>query len=189
MMDSVNFNDWLGRWRGGDASAVEPLIRAVYPRLEGLARKMLRGFPNVRRSSDTMDVVQNSVLRLMRSLRQLDPPPTTTREFYGLAAAEIRRELLDLARGAAAGKRQIEVPLVADAAGPDGGDLERWAAFHEAVERLPAEEREVVGLVFYHGWTQPQVAELFGVSEKTVSRRWRSALLRLNEEVGGELPE
>src|SRR5262249_31686133 len=30
--------------------------------------------------------------------------------------------------------------------------LERWAAFHEAVETLPAEQREVVGLTFYHGW-------------------------------------
>jgi hypothetical protein len=37
----------------------------------------------------------------------------------------------------------------------------RWSLFHEEVARLPAQGREVVGLFFYHGWTQPAVAELF----------------------------
>jgi hypothetical protein len=31
----------------------------------------------------------------------------------------------------------------------DPNDLERWRAFHEAVEHLLAEERELVGLRFY----------------------------------------
>ncbi len=57
---------------------------------------MLREFPNVRRLADTGDVFQGAILRLLRSLRQLDPPPATMREFLGLAAAHIRRELLDL---------------------------------------------------------------------------------------------
>ena len=187
-------NACLGRWRAGEADAAESLLAAVYPRLESLARRMLRGFPGVRRVGDTGDVLQNSVMRLMRSLRQLETPPGTTREFFGLAAVEIRRELLDLARLAASSKRRHEVPMGDEAAegavdpnaGP--GDIERWAAFHEAAERLPAEEREVVGLVFYHGWTQAQVAELFGVSERTVARRWLSAMIRLKEELKGELP-
>jgi RNA polymerase sigma factor (sigma-70 family) len=58
-------------------------------------------------------------------------------------------------------------------------DLERWAAFHEGVAGLPAEEREVVGLVFYHDWKQAEVAELFQVNERTVRRRWESALVTL----------
>jgi RNA polymerase sigma factor (sigma-70 family) len=59
--------------------------------------------------------------------------------------------------------------------------LERWCAFHEGVATLPAEEREVVGLVFYHGWKQAEVAELFGVTVRTVQRHWQSALLRLRQ--------
>jgi DNA-directed RNA polymerase specialized sigma24 family protein len=42
--------------------------------------------------------------------------------------------------------------------------------------------------VFYHGWTQAQIAELFEVDERTIRRRWQSACLRLNELVGGDLP-
>lgn len=61
------------------------------------------------------------------------------------------------------------------AAGDNPVELERWAAFHEAVGRLPAEPREVFGLAFYHGWTQRQTAELFGVDERTVLHRYREA--------------
>jgi DNA-directed RNA polymerase specialized sigma24 family protein len=56
------------------------------------------------------------------------------------------------------------------------------------VERLPAEEREVFGLLFYHGWTQPQAAEVFGVSERTVNRRWLEAQVTLGRLLGGRLP-
>jgi RNA polymerase sigma factor (sigma-70 family) len=195
-METLQLNDWLNRWRAGDAQANEELLRAAYPRLEALARTMLRSFPAVRRFNDTGDVLQNAVLRLIRSLRQIEPLPATTREFFGLAATEIRRELLDLARGLTTAKRQGELPPtgndlpVPDTIDPhdNADDLDWWTAFHEAVEHLPAEEREVVGLVFYHGWTQGQVAGLFGVSERTVARRWFSACMRLEKALGGRLP-
>ena len=53
---------------------------------------------------------------------------------------------------------------------------------------MPDEEREVVGLIYYHGWTREQVAELFQVNERTVRRRWESALVRLHQALNGELP-
>ena len=67
-------------------------------------------------------------------------------------------------------------------------DLDRWRAFHEAVHRLPAEEREVFMLTFYHGWTQPEIATLFQVDERTIRRRWQAASVRLAEILGGTLP-
>jgi RNA polymerase sigma-70 factor (ECF subfamily) len=70
----------------------------------------------------------------------------------------------------------------------DPADLDRWHALHEAVEKLPAELREVFGLTFYHGWTQAEIAELLGVSDWQVRRLWRRACLRLHEMLGGDLP-
>jgi RNA polymerase sigma-70 factor (ECF subfamily) len=109
-MEARQLNDWLTRWPAGDSQAREDLLRAAYPRMEALARTMLRSFPTVRRFNDTADIVQNAALRLLRSLRQLDPPPASTPDFFGLAAAEIRRELFDLARRLAADKRRGEQP-------------------------------------------------------------------------------
>jgi RNA polymerase sigma factor (sigma-70 family) len=189
-------HDWIHRMQAGDAAASDELLRAAGERLERLARRMLRDFPNVRRLADTGDVFQESVLRLLRSLAQLESVPGSVREFLGLAAAHIRRELLDLARRCGAAKRRGDQPLATgetsecfDPSAPEEhpDELERWRRFHEEVEKLPVEEREVVGLRFYHGWSEAQIAELFGVTERTVRRRWAAGCARLADALG-ELP-
>lgn len=55
----------------GDSAAEEQLLRAAGNRLERLASLTLRNLPNVRRCADTSDVLQEGVLRLPGSLRQL----------------------------------------------------------------------------------------------------------------------
>src|SRR5213078_2084837 len=72
----------LERMRGGDAKARDELLNHVCDRMRRLTRKMLRGFVNVKRYAETDDVLQNALLRLLRSL----------------ATVQIRRELIDLAR-------------------------------------------------------------------------------------------
>jgi RNA polymerase sigma factor (sigma-70 family) len=184
-------NDWLQRLRAGDLSAREEMLHSVCGRLEELTRKMLRRFGNVRRWVDTDDVLQSALLRLWRTLQQLHPD--SMRDFYTLAAVHLRRELLDLARYYARREEAGLYPTNPQAAdggpaacweppepGDDPDELETWYAFHREVEKLPAEEREVVGLIFYHGWKQAEVAELFQVSERTVRRRWESALAKLH---------
>ncbi len=59
--------------------------------------------------------------------------------------------------------------------------LEAWARFHEAVERLPGEERDAFSLVWYGEATQKEAAELLGVSERTVLRRIVRARLQLHD--------
>ncbi len=190
---------WLDRVQEGDLSARDELLRSVGDRLERLARKMLARFPNVRRWADTGDVLQSALIRLLRSLEKIRP--ASMRDFFGLAAMEMRRELLDLARRFGAARRGAT-----DGAGPlpgdgldipcpdavsredDPADLELWQHFHEAVEQLPAEERETVGLLYYHGWSQIQAAELFQVNERTIRRRWRAACLRLQTMLDGRFP-
>src|SRR5262249_5928813 len=66
--------------------------------------------------------------------------------------------------------------------------IEGWVAFHEAVERLPEEERQVVELLWYNGLTHEQAAEPLGVATKTVQRRWASARLALRDALQGESP-
>src|SRR3954469_15290100 len=86
----------LDRMRAGDREAREELLRALGHWLENLARRMLRGYPQVRRWAETGDVLQNALLRLLRALEVVRPE--STRDFFNLAAVQIRRELIDLAR-------------------------------------------------------------------------------------------
>jgi RNA polymerase sigma-70 factor (ECF subfamily) len=193
--DTIQLHDYLDRYRAGDRAATDAFLRRVCGRMERLARSMLLGFPSVRRWADTDDVLQSALMRLLHTLQNTQPEGT--RHFANLAALHIRRELLDLARHfrnrldrpvGAADRQDGEGAEPADPGGAAAGDLDLWSAFHEQVDRLPVEEREVVGLTFYHGWTQAQIAELFQVDERTVRRRMRSATLKLTEALGGRLP-
>lgn len=160
-------------------------------RLQRLARTMLRGYPRLQRWEQTDDVLQNALLRLHQALSRVRPD--TPREFYGLAALQIRRELIDLSRhhfgpqGDAAKHRTAVWPdagQAIDAATEHAGessDLAAWQAFHEEVGRLPDAEREVVHLLWYQGLKQQQAAELLGVTERTVKNRWRRARLLLQQ--------
>jgi len=56
------------------------------------------------------------------------------------------------------------------------------------VEKLPVRERETVGLIFYHNWSQIHVAELFNVDPRTVRRWWQSAMLELHDVMKDLLP-
>jgi RNA polymerase sigma factor (sigma-70 family) len=188
--DTVQLNHWVDRMRGGDRAAGDELLRAVGNRLERLARKMLGRFPDVHRWAETDDVLQNALMRLLRALEQVRP--ASVRDFFGLAAEQMRRELLDLARhfhgpeGSAAHHESGVLAENGEARAldpPDGtespDELHKWSVFHQEVGNLPVEERELVGLIFYHGWKQGAVAELFGITVRTVQRRWESALLKL----------
>jgi RNA polymerase sigma factor (sigma-70 family) len=193
--NTAYLNACVDRWRDGDLGGRDALVRATGSRLEPLVRKMLRKFPNVRCWEQTDDVLQNALMRLLRTLENIRPK--STRDFFSLASIHIRRELIDLARHHRVrnelftGSPEQSGPDILGQmpSPPDGaaerGELDRWCAFHEAVENLPDDEREVVSLVFYHGLTQARVGELIEVSERTVRRRWERGLEKLHALIGG----
>jgi RNA polymerase sigma-70 factor (ECF subfamily) len=163
---------------------------------------MLRGFQRVKRWEATDDVVQNSLMRLYRTLA--DVQPASAVDFYRLAATNIRRELLDLAKhyygpqGLGANYATVEgnadqKPGLAErlgaTSGEDDGRLEAWAKFHEQVEQLADADKEVFDLLWYQQLSQGEAAQLLNISERTVKRRWASARLKLHEALGGQSPE
>ena len=80
----------------GTETAYDELIARASQRLLKLTRKMLRQYPRLRRWEESDDVFQTAALRLHRSLAEVKPE--SVRGFFGLAATQIRRTLLDLAR-------------------------------------------------------------------------------------------
>jgi RNA polymerase sigma factor (sigma-70 family) len=164
---------WLDLLRAGDQQGRTKLLDHACERLRKLCRRMLRGYPLVRRWEQTDDVLQNAMLRLYRAL--LDVHPESLRHFYNLAAQQIRRELLDLARKHAQQDTPSE-PNTEEAADLDEpATLAQWTEFHASVESLPEDEREVFSLLWYEELTQLEVAELLKISTRTVIRRWQSA--------------
>jgi RNA polymerase sigma-70 factor (ECF subfamily) len=192
----------LDRLRAGDESARDELLSIACGRLTRLAHRMLRSYPGVQRWEQTDDVLQNAAVRLCRALK--DVKPASVRSFINLAAVQIRRELIDLARhyegpegmgrhhgrrGGAHGQGSPPSPgdLLADSDDPDR--LAAWTEFHEAVEGLPEEAREVFDLLWYQGLSQAEAAALLGVTVRVVKYRWRAARLAIHQRLDGRMPE
>ncbi|MEO8270297.1 MAG: sigma-70 family RNA polymerase sigma factor [Aureliella sp.] len=172
--------------QGNDPAAFDALIHHVSSRLCAITHRMLATYPQVRRWEQTDDVLQELLLRLNRSLREVRPQSVAA--FFGLAMTQLRRTLIDLSRHyngvyglgtkhestaaekldghADEGDLQFSKPILA---------LDDWTAFHEAIDRLPAVERETFSLKWYAGLTQQQISELLDLSERTVIRRLISA--------------
>jgi len=195
--------DCLARLAAGDLNARSRLIELCNDRLRRIARRLIAGFPRVRRWNDTDDLLQAGGMRLFRALEAVRP--TSPREVMGLAATQMHRELLDLARryaGPTSHAANCNTNVFLD---PDGGyrhhvehhaeettgddSLERWNAFHDAVSALPADLREVFNLVWYAGADQATVARIAGCSVSTVKNRWRRARERVHAALDGRSPK
>ena len=183
--NTTRLQSWLDLWRAGDESAREQIIQHSCERLRMLTHRMFKYDDRLRRWEQTDDVCQQAIIALHDSL--LDIKPESVRQFLGLAALQIRRTLIDLARHhfgplGAAGKHQTDgdgEAIQEVAAGTEPNTPEEWGRFHETVEKLPEHEQEVLSLMFIDGLTQSEAAEVLGVSERSVRRRWRSARCRL----------
>ncbi len=203
----ARYGAFLDRLREADPAArragADELVAVVAERLRSMARRMLRGYPTVRRFSETDDIAQGAALRLHRALATVTP--ACPREFMGLVALQVRRELVDLARKFA-GPESLVPHLDTDVVRDGGNELRRtesaaddvaaaereslarWVRFHEIVAELTAEERAVFDMVWYLGATQAVIADVLDCSERTVRRRWDAACEHFQSRFRGDLP-
>lgn len=194
---------WVDRVCQGDMEAREDLIAATCHRLRHMAHCMLSR-DRVRRWEQTDDVLQRALVRVHRELENVQPK--TVREFLRFASFHLRIVLIELARhyyrpngmganhhSAGHGDTDRSVALL------DTGDgmaspsqiasqTERWALLHEQIDQLPADEQEIVELLWFHDLRQSQAADLLAIDVRTVRRRWQRARLKLFDALGGELP-
>ena len=194
---SVVVQECLDRLRAGDASAREGLLEVAGVRLRKLAVHMMSGAERLQRWEQPEDLLQNSLLRLHRTLAEVHP--ATVREFFQFATLQFRRELVDLARHyfgaeglganhASADGRSTESGPIARAASDESSDadeLAMWTELHDQIKSLPDESRETFELLFYHGLTQNEVANLLDVSTRTIQRRWTDACELLRRSKSG----
>jgi RNA polymerase sigma-70 factor (ECF subfamily) len=186
----------LDRLRTADPAAREELLATSCTRLNALVRKMFHADGRLREWEQTDDVFQGAMVRLCRALGAVSP--ATPREFFRLAALQIRRELIDLARRhfGPAGDAAHRAPQRADGALGEPADstldptqLSAWGDLHEQIGALPDDEREVFDLVWYQELTHSEAADVLNVSTKTIQRRWHAACLRLHDALGDHLPD
>jgi RNA polymerase sigma factor (sigma-70 family) len=201
MSTTASLNIFLAQLASGDLEARDRILELCSNRLRELAHRMLRRYPNVRRHDDTDDVFQGAAIRLHRALGNMALAQESPRSLMALAATQIQRELIDLARRNAgptsyAANHGTNVANIGDTeryfvceAATEDEPLDRWEIFHTAVSQLPPEQKEVFHLVWYLGADQRAVSEVIGRSERTVKNYWRQARESVKAALGGDRPE
>jgi len=175
---------WLEQCRAGNSRASEQLAKEIFDRMQQLAVQMFRGFPKLQSRTSAEDVCQGAMLRLLKALQEVRIE--SVRHFHNLAAVQLRRELLDLAR-----QYQTAPPDGFDKLSdvPSKESIGRWIDLHEALAELDGDDRDLINDLIYMGLSQHEAAAALGVSAKTVQRRWHSLCMRLYDRLGSRLPE
>lgn len=162
----------LSRLRGGERACLDQVFARLYPELRRLAQSRL-----IDGSLSATTLVHDCYLRLSRSgVASLQDRS----HFMATAARAMRSALVDQHRAAHADKRgggQLEVTLGAASDMQecvDSGILALDSALH-ALEQLDPSQRELVELHVFAGLELKEIAELRGVSDKTVGRHWQRA--------------
>lgn len=180
--------------QAGSEAARSALLDLTCERLRRLASRMLKNFPRLKRWSDTDEVLQAATLRLYKALSSVRPE--TPEQYFGLAATQIRRALLDLTRsfygpeGLAANHHSDSGKILTGTASPEEPvKLVAWESFHEGVDALPGELKMVVEQLWYNGLTQSDAARVLGISLATLKRRWTQARLLLADSIQEDSPD
>lgn len=178
----------LGETGAEREASAEELLPLVYEELRRLARARLAG-------EDRGHTLQPTALVHEAYLKLVDQSRVDWRgrtHFFAVAAMTMRRLLIDHARARGRAKRggewrriTLAHPLVA---GRADLDLERVLSLDAALEKLAAldsRQARIVEMRFFAGLTVAEVAEVLGVSKRTVEGDWMHARSWLRREMSG----
>jgi RNA polymerase sigma-70 factor (ECF subfamily) len=179
-------DETVTRLRHGEVDA----IAAIYDLYGGLAFSVaLRVLGDRQRAED---VTQEAFVNLWKHAGQFDQSRGSLRTWL---LTIVRNRAIDALRGQGARDR-AELPLIeshpAHSHGGAGGDpwqtvaagLEAQAV-REAIASLPAEQRQVVELAYYGGYTHQEIAKFVRLPLGTVKGRMRLALEKLHSYLVG----
>jgi RNA polymerase sigma-70 factor, ECF subfamily len=158
--------------------AYERLVAEWAGRVHALAYRMLGG------RADADDATQEVFLRLWERVESYD----ASRPFQPWIYRVATRTILNRIRGERrrANKESDAVPPHAPETTEDAVERrEREAVVHAGLQRIDADERALLGMHFYGGLTQAEVAEVLDVPRTTVQSRLSNALASLRESLRG----
>jgi RNA polymerase sigma factor (sigma-70 family) len=167
------------RLLGGDRSAFDELYRRYSPAAFGLA------FRVTGHHVMAQDVVHDSYMALWRAPEAYDPVRGSFRRFF---LALVHHRAVDAVRRE---ERQRRLPErmnpepavdedVAERVTDDAWLVDRRARVVAALRDLPPEQRQVLELAYFGGWTQRAIAQELNIPLGTVKTRTLSALRKLH---------
>jgi RNA polymerase sigma factor (TIGR02999 family) len=168
-----------------EPGALDQLIPVVYDELKRLARHRLHADdPAVTLS--TTELVHEAFLKLAAGS---DTGWESRAHFFGAASRAMRQVLVDFARRRNASKRGggVEHLTLGEGDAALEIELDEILAVDDALvqlERVDPRLRTIVELRFFGGRPESEIAQMLGVSTRTIEREWLKARLVLLDALG-----
>ncbi|HEX2220468.1 MAG TPA: ECF-type sigma factor [Gemmatimonadales bacterium] len=157
----------------GDSQALDRLVPLVYEDLRRVAHRQLDR-EGGGHTLQTTALIHEAYLKLAAGGAM---SATSRAHFLAIAARAMRQVLVDYARRRKATKRGggvISVTL-GDQASPADTSADDLLALDDALQQLDPRQRQVIECRFFGGMEEKDIAEVLGVSERTVRRDWVKA--------------
>ena len=172
----VDVTQLLQAWRGGDHAAFEQLVAAVYAELHRIARRCMAG-ERAGHSLQPTALVNEAYLRLIDTQ---GVQWQNRQHFLSMAARQMRRVLVDIARAKGFQKRgagAVHVTFDHDlpAVEEPGRDLVALDDALDALAQVDERKARVVEMRFFGGLSVEESAHALDVSVDTVMRDWKMA--------------
>jgi RNA polymerase sigma factor (sigma-70 family) len=161
------------------ARGEEGALAELYDRLGGIAYSLALRVLRDRALAE--DAVQEAFLAVWRSATRFVPERARARSWV---LTLVHRRAVDLVRREAT--RRTEPLDDTDRPGGEPADQPTWLRYErervqKALRTLPDQQRELIELAYYGGFTQSQLADRVGVPLGTVKSRMFTGLTRLGE--------
>jgi RNA polymerase sigma-70 factor (ECF subfamily) len=172
----------LGRLVDGDEAALE----AIYQRYGGACYRLARRIVGDAQLAE--DVVQQTFLALWQR-NSYDPARGAVSTWLMTVTHHKAVDLLRRDKGRRHHLSGDQELLEIEASGPGPADA-AWARLRaertrEALRTLPVDQREVLLLAYYGGYTQSEIADITGLPLGTVKSRTFQAMRRLRGQLTG----
>jgi RNA polymerase sigma factor (sigma-70 family) len=166
----------------GDRTAYETLLRECVPYIRAVVR-------NAHRTPDRAEEVVQEVLLTVHRVRHTYDPKRPFRPW--LAAIARRRSVDALRRRTRVESRETFDPLAYETFADPGANRERYrpdsaAALRDAVEALPARQREALRLVKLRDMTLAEASAASGISIAALKVNVHRAIRTLRRKLSGE---
>jgi RNA polymerase sigma-70 factor (ECF subfamily) len=174
-MELEAMTDLGTRLAKGDSRAVEDVYEALGPRVLSYLRRRVP-------YDEAEDVMQRVFFEVWRSRDRFDPERSLEAWVFAIA----RRRAIDHLRR----PHHVTVPIelvrdLSDTDGREAADSLVWAReVRRCLDRLSAEQREVLQLAYFGGRTQVEIAEQLGLPLGTVKARMFRGLRRMGYAMG-----
>ena len=165
----------------GDKAAIGQLYGLLYPELRNLAHQRVRNHNNLQ-MLDTTSLVHESYLRLVKAGRI---NVENRKLFLAYAAHVMRSVVVDFvrhARTARQGGAELHVTLNSDVLDGVASPADEILRMHEFLEELAQVDERLVSVIemrYFAALDNDQIAEVLGVTDRTVRRDLEKARLLL----------